>query len=216
MDQAMDRRGAADPRVDPDEDLLERTLNHEQIRLPLQSAGTGTPEQSTRPILVIVGAQTSYMPGSSVASTEPHELSSAAATAGDTSNPIANLKNPSQAVAQVGDRVEVPTCQLGSFVPSGSRDQPSAHPTTRLHNNIKKPKVYTDGTIRYAFLTTSGEPESSAEALSHEKWRGTLDEEYKVLMKNGTWHLVPTHHASNIVNCKWVYKIKRKQYGPID
>jgi hypothetical protein len=38
-------------------------------------------------------------------------------------------------------------------------------PRTRLQNNIRQPKIYTDGTIRYACLTHSGEPESLAEAL---------------------------------------------------
>jgi hypothetical protein len=42
------------------------------------------------------------------------------------------------------------------------------------------------------------------------------EEEFSALMKNGTWHLVPASQASNIIDCKWVYKVKRKTYGTID
>jgi hypothetical protein len=49
---------------------------------------------------------------------------------------------------------------------------------TRGQNNIKKPKVYTYGTIWYAYLTTSGEPEGVAEALHHDQWRGAKENEF--------------------------------------
>jgi hypothetical protein len=43
-----------------------------------------------------------------------------------------------------------------------------------------------------------------------------MDEEYQALLKNQTWHLVPSHHASNIIDCRWVYKVKRKQDGIVE
>ena len=43
-----------------------------------------------------------------------------------------------------------------------------------------------------------------------------MDEEYSALMKNNTWHLVPAQKGANIIDCKWVYKIKRKADGEID
>jgi hypothetical protein len=62
----------------------------------------------------------------------------------------------------------------------------------------------------------AGEPEYVHEALSNEKWRGAMDEEYRTLLRNGTCHLVPSHHTNNTIDCKWVYKIKRKQDGSVD
>ena len=43
-----------------------------------------------------------------------------------------------------------------------------------------------------------------------------MDEEYGSLMKNKTWHLVPSQRGKNIIDCKWVYRIKRKADGSID
>ena len=43
-----------------------------------------------------------------------------------------------------------------------------------------------------------------------------MESEYQALMKNNTWHLVPPHKGRNVIGCKWVYKIKRKQDGSLD
>lgn len=43
-----------------------------------------------------------------------------------------------------------------------------------------------------------------------------MDMKYLALMKNKTWHLVPHEKGRNIINCKWVYKIKRKPDGSIE
>jgi hypothetical protein len=40
--------------------------------------------------------------------------------------------------------------------------------------------------------------------------------EYNTLMKNKTCHLVPPQQEENIIDCKWVYKIKRKVDGSLD
>ena len=43
-----------------------------------------------------------------------------------------------------------------------------------------------------------------------------MDIEYDALMRNNTWHLVSPSQGKNIIDCKWVYKIKRKPDGTID
>lgn len=40
--------------------------------------------------------------------------------------------------------------------------------------------------------------------------------EYSALMKNKTWHLVPRQEGKNIIDCKWVYKVKRKADVSLD
>jgi hypothetical protein len=70
--------------------------------------------------------------------------------------------------------------------------------------------------IRYVNFCATGEPESLSEAMHDPKWKHAMEEEFSALMKNGTWHLVPASQASNIIGCKWVYKMKRKADGTID
>lgn len=89
-------------------------------------------------------------------------------------------------------------------------------PKTRLQSGIRKEKHYTDGTVKYSFLTSIGEPQNLSEALEDNNWKQAMDAEYDALMKNKTWHLVPPQKGCNIIDCKWVYKIKQKQDGSLD
>lgn len=40
-------------------------------------------------------------------------------------------------------------------------------------------------------------------------------DEYSSLMRDGTWSLVPRTTNINVVDCKWVYKLKKDQTGAI-
>jgi histone deacetylase 1/2 len=98
---------------------------------------------------------------------------------------------------------------------------PPERPRTRSQDGIVKPKEITDGRIRYdrirfANFSATGEPTSISEALSDPKWKLAMDEEYSALLKNKTWHLVPSRPGTNIIDCKWVYKVKRRADGSID
>jgi histone deacetylase 1/2 len=73
-----------------------------------------------------------------------------------------------------------------------------------------------DGMIRYSFFSATGEPNSVREALANSKWRQAMEAEFDALKKNQTWRLVPSKSRQNIIDCKWVYKIKRKADGSID
>jgi hypothetical protein len=76
----------------------------------------------------------------------------------------------------------------GSFVPPVPAPPPAAGVQTRLQKGIRRPKKYTDDTVRYALLTST-------------------QEEYDAFMVNNIWHLVPPSSNKNIINYKWVYRI---------
>jgi hypothetical protein len=43
-----------------------------------------------------------------------------------------------------------------------------------------------------------------------------MEDEFTTLKNNKTWCLVPPRSGVNIIDCKWVFKIKRKADGSID
>jgi hypothetical protein len=43
-----------------------------------------------------------------------------------------------------------------------------------------------------------------------------MEDEYRALMKNKTWRLAPPTPDKNLIDCKWIYKVKHKADGSID
>jgi hypothetical protein len=121
--------------------------------------------------------------------------------------------------------------QASSLAPAGvvvpdasgtSAAAPSAVPpmpnrlTTCSQSGIRKPKTYTNGTMRYGLFTSIGQPQNHSEAMGDTRWKLAVDSEMNALKKNETWHLVPRKPGTNIIDYKWVYKVKRKVDGSID
>jgi hypothetical protein len=61
--------------------------------------------------------------------------------------------------------------------------------------------------IRYA---------SVQEALVDPKWKEAMGLEHSALLHNGTCHLVLATQATNIIDYKWVFKVKKKVDGFVD
>jgi hypothetical protein len=93
---------------------------------------------------------------------------------------------------------------------------PDQRPHTRLRDGIRRPKVYTNGMIHYSMLASTCEPTSLTKALIDGNWKKAMDCEFDALVKNKIWHLVPPQKGSNVIDCKWVYKIKRKANDNLD
>jgi hypothetical protein len=55
---------------------------------------------------------------------------------------------------------------------------------------------------------TSTVPTNYRSALADPNWRAAMDDEYKALMDNRTWRLVPRPHDANIVSGKWIFRHK--------
>jgi histone deacetylase 1/2 len=60
------------------------------------------------------------------------------------------------------------------------------------------------------------EPRDLREALAAPQWKSAMDTEYSALLKNGTWRLVPPRPGVNIIDSKWVFKIKKNSDGSIE
>jgi hypothetical protein len=134
-------------------------------------------------------SNTSSIPGSSVAS--------------NTDASAASASGQPPGLAVISSPMDVPA-------------PPVERPHTRLQSGVPKPKKFTYGTISYAYFCSTGEPSSIAEAFADPHWKVAMDEKYNALIKNGTWHLVPSAHGQNVIDFKLVYKVKRKADGTVD
>ena len=138
--------------------------------------------------------------------------------------------SPSSPVASIEDHVRLELAAAGGsssgsavdLAPAGSSTatDPAASPPrrTRLQQGVLEPKNYKN-LIKYSLVCSTGEPgepNTIEEALTDEKWKKAMLEEYKALERNKTWHLVPPQQGKNLIDCKWVFRIKRKSDGTID
>lgn len=64
-------------------------------------------------------------------------------------------------------------------------------------------------------MPTSCEPTSITQALKDPQWLAAMTIEYRALISNNTWDLVPPSPNQNLVGSKWV-RVKRKPDGSID
>jgi hypothetical protein len=54
------------------------------------------------------------------------------------------------------------------------------------------------------------------EAMSSPSWKVMMIDEYNALMRNKTWTLVTPAYSRNVIDCKWVFKLKYKADGLVD
>jgi hypothetical protein len=61
----------------------------------------------------------------------------------------------------------------------------------------------------------SDEPRTLSEALNHPSrgvhWNAAVREEYRSLMRNGTWRLVPRPRGHKVLSTKWIFRHKSNE-----
>jgi hypothetical protein len=89
---------------------------------------------------------------------------------------------------------------------------------TRLRDNTRREKQYTDGTVRYnpSRRALFAAPVSHRDALRAPEWRAAMAEEFSALTHTRTWTLVPRPPGTNIVGSKWIFKTKHRPDGSIE
>ncbi|KAL8102499.1 hypothetical protein AgCh_027122 [Apium graveolens] len=79
--------------------------------------------------------------------------------------------------------------------------------TTRSMNNIYKPKIYKSYAATKHPLPDLVEPTCVSTAIQDPNWRMAMSEEFNSLLRHGTWELVPSSLATNIIGCKWIRQL---------
>ena len=123
---------------------------------PTSAPTTSSPGETTSPIVQLIGSLSDLAPGFP-ASVSPTRTGA---------DPTADL-HMQASESSVPEEAASPAAATNA--PEISR------PMTRLQAGIRKPKVYTDGTIRYGFFTSSGEPQNINEALGDNNWKNAMD-----------------------------------------
>jgi hypothetical protein len=90
------------------------------------------------------------------------------------------------------------------------------HPSSVVVHQVLRDNSIPFSELNKESVCCTGEPSTIAEAFTDSRWKAAMDEEYDALIKNHTWHLVPSARGKNVIDCKWVYKIKRKADGTVD
>ena len=107
------------------------------------------------------------------------------------------------------------TNNTSDHVPNSQCNKPvSRDPIVmRSHHNIFKPKKIFSATKHD--LQENLEPSTITQALKIAHWRDACSAEFNALMNNGTWTLVPRQTHTNLVGCKWLFRIKRNPDGSV-
>lgn len=118
-------------------------------------------------------------------------------------------------------RPRTTTSQLDTSLPQTAIPQPEAtqsQPCVRPSNlrpNPKPTKPYDPTSYHTHTSSPDIEPTTFTIANKLPQWRQAMAEEYSALLRNNTWSLVPRVSNMNVVECKWVYKLKRDHTGAI-
>ncbi|KAK1697752.1 hypothetical protein QYE76_014449 [Lolium multiflorum] len=68
----------------------------------------------------------------------------------------------------------------------------------------------------HGVLDTDLEPANHHDALRIPHRRTAMEQEYQALLHNQTWTLVPPPPRVNVIDSKWVFKVKRHSDGSIE
>ena len=84
---------------------------------------------------------------------------------------------------------------------------------TRAASGIVKPVTRLNLVAMHS--SVSAIPANYRSALADPHWRAAMTDEYKALLDNNTWRLVPRPSGANIVTGKWIFKHKFHSDGTL-
>ncbi|GAA0157982.1 transmembrane signal receptor [Lithospermum erythrorhizon] len=117
---------------------------------------------------------------------------------------------PSGDLVHVPIQTDTPPSQPAVTIPV-KQSLPLTRMVTRSQTNSLKPRVF--NVSKYPLRNVLVEPSCYSQAKEYPEWQTAMQEEYDALVKNQTWSLVPAPSHHNIVNCKWIYRVKKHADG---
>lgn len=128
--------------------------------------------------------------------------------------PIPATQSTTSSLPTISTAIPQPQTSTQTLPISSQTNTLSSHSmTTRSKNNICKPIQKLTFTTQLTRDIT--EPTTLAQATRDPRWCSVMVEEYSALISNGTWTLVPPACVSNMVGCKWIFRLKRHTDGTV-
>ncbi|KAM0012969.1 putative RNA-directed DNA polymerase [Helianthus debilis subsp. tardiflorus] len=104
--------------------------------------------------------------------------------------------------------------QTGSSSTIPTPPPPPARPRpSNLRQNPKQTQFFNPSAYFTTISSNLPIPTTFTVANKSPEWRHAMNQEFQALIKNGTWSLVPYDNRSNLIDCKWVYRLKSDAQG---
>lgn len=121
------------------------------------------------------------------------------------SSQISTTNNPNQSIP---DPNNLERSFTTAPLPNSSHVANNHPMVTRGKSGIFKPKIFSAEYLEV-------EPPNVKESLKCPHWVQAMTEEYKALLANGTWSLESPPTNEKVIECKWIFKIKKNFDGSI-
>ena len=133
---------------------------------------------------------------------------------------VQNASNPSESTDL--EENNLTTHSAEPISPSAEPISPDTAPplkTKSISEIYSKTQPITNHPLPECFLTKLDiprEPLSLSHAIKDAQWLQAMKTEFNALLHNHTWRLVPRSPNMNVINCKWIFKLKHKPDGSIE
>ncbi|KAL4283202.1 hypothetical protein GQ457_16G007940 [Hibiscus cannabinus] len=116
-------------------------------------------------------------------------------------------------VVRRSSRVSHKPSYLTKYYCNNTASSSCLYPT---EDHISTSQLSSDYTVFVANLSSSYEPVFYHQAVKYPEWRDAMTEELQAMESHHTWSVVSLPPGKQAIDCKWVYRIKRKADGSID
>lgn len=142
----------------------------------------------------------------------------------DPVSPLPGSVSPSSStpltISQINSLISQPISTTSPSVPTPPADPvPAIRPASQnishhnAHPMITRAKT---GNLKPKVFVAALEPKSVKSALNDPAWLQAMQAEYKALMDNQTWTLVPLPQHRKAIGCKWIFRVKENPDGTVN
>jgi histone deacetylase 1/2 len=119
-------------------------------------------------------------------------------------------------VSQINELITQPLSTPVTSAPTSPIQTTALPPIISNHNNHSMITRGKTGKLKPKVFLTEIEPQSVRNAMTDSRWLQAMQTEYKALMDNHTWSLVPLPPHRKAIGCKWIFRIKENPDGTVN